>query len=67
MLLHSCSAVKNLYILSKYELVQASARRQLASARRQLASARRQIGTGLFFFFVQTFVDFALSLPRHSL
>ena len=41
----------NYAILSKYELLR--------------ATARRQIGTGLFF--VQTFVDFALSLPGHSL
>ena len=56
----SCgSGTLNCAILSKYELLR-------ASARRQFASARRQIGTGLFFF-VQTFVDFALSLPGHSL
>ena len=37
-----------------------------ASARRQFASARHQIETGPFFF-VQTFVDFALSLPGQPL
>ena len=52
-------ATLNCVILSKYELLR-------ASARRQLSSARCQIGTGLFFF-VQIFVDFALSLPGHSL
>ena len=52
-------ATLNCTILRKYELL-------LASAHRQFTSASRQIGTGLIFF-IQTFVDFALSLPGHSL
>ena len=45
----ACSgyATINCAILSKYELLRANARGQLASAHRQLASARRQVGTGL--------------------
>ena len=65
----------NCAILSKYELFYyrrvlvassqvLAASSQVLAASSQVLAARSEL---VYFFFVQTFVDFALSLPGHSL